>query len=85
MDFDPTKEEKALKPCPFCGGKAEFTDPDWEDGYKAFIAVWCPKCTAKDPVIKFHIYNNCGGVGSEWRLPYETKAATLWNTRAGEK
>ena len=34
-----------LKPCPFCGGKAELSDAGWKckDGSKRFI-VRCSKC-----------------------------------------
>ena len=71
-----------LKPCPFCGGKAEFNPLDDENGYTAYIHIYCCECGAKSGTIRLHIMDNCGGYGSQWRLPYENKAIELWNKRS---
>jgi Lar family restriction alleviation protein len=73
--------EKELLPCPFCGGEARMSSPDCESGYTAYVYIYCSKCGSKGHEIKFHIYNNCGGIGSEWRRPYERKAIEAWNMR----
>ena len=71
-----------IEPCPFCGAEASFTDPDWEHGFTAYVAVQCTKCFARSAPVSFSITSQCGGIGSEWRQPYERKALELWNTRA---
>jgi hypothetical protein len=74
-------ELRKLAHCPFCGGDAKLSNEDCESGYTAFVYVYCRKCGSKSSTIKFSIVDNCGGVGSEWRKPYEDRAIKIWNTR----
>lgn len=74
--------EIKLKPCPFCGSKAELADrevyEDVQEKYgKACLKVSCenPECAAA-----IIVYNRTNGP-----LPYEVmteKAAEKWNRRA---
>jgi Lar family restriction alleviation protein len=82
MTKDVSEPQSELLLCPFCGGTAQLSDVDWEIGYRAYVAVLCSKCRAKGEVIEFHIRDNCGGHGSEWRSQYEARAIAAWNTRA---
>ena len=38
-----------LKPCPFCGGEAEFRTSliDVTGGWHTVVYVWCPTCEAR--------------------------------------
>lgn len=69
--------EIKLKPCPFCGSKAELDDREtYEDVQEKFFEVFCenPDCVAA-----IIVYNRTNGP-----LPYEVmaeKAAEKWNRR----
>lgn len=60
-----------LKPCPFCGGKAE-----WDEKNKA---PQCSKCLATIP--------SSGGILRKWfdESGYRAYMAALWNHRVGEE
>lgn len=82
MDDQTVRETYTILPCPFCGSPGVIADPDEsESGYRAWVYVFCRKCGARGGVIAFHIFNQCGGIGSEWRAPYERQAVALWNNR----
>jgi Lar family restriction alleviation protein len=63
-----------LKPCPFCGGEAEFSLGKTGDG-----ADWhyleCGECEAMGPRIKYADHN----------IAVKEALAEAWNNRAGEK
>ena len=60
-----------LKPCPFCGGEAE-----WDEKNKA---PECSQCKATIP--------SAGGILRKWfdESGYRAYMAALWNRRAGEE
>lgn len=58
--------EKELKPCPFCGGKAEMVT-EYSDPFECGGVIYCVDCGAK---IEF-------GCGGEVRL----NAVEAWNRR----
>lgn len=66
-----------LKPCPFCGGEAEFyrtpilTKKQWVDS----VTVKCPTCEARTARVLYDAMKH--GDGGEY-----VEAATAWNRRA---
>ncbi len=58
-----------LKPCPFCGGEADFI----QDNVLGIYAVWCKECKCKTP------YQFDFGAGLEVS---KRKAVEVWNRRA---
>lgn len=70
--------EIKLKPCPFCGSKAELDDRElYEEVQEKYVEVFCenPDCVAA-----IIVCNRTNGP-----LPYEVmakKAAEKWNRRA---
>jgi Lar family restriction alleviation protein len=62
-------EKTELKPCPFCGGKAEFI----RDRVLGLYAVWCKKCKCQTT------YQFDFGEGLEVS---KRKATEVWNRRA---
>lgn len=61
-----------LKPCPFCGGEAEFI----QDRVLGLYAVWCKKCKCQTT----YQFDFCKGLGVS-----KHKAAEAWNNRAGDE
>ena len=61
-------DEPELKPCPFCGGKAELSEAD-EEGEDAY-SVMCTRCLATSPV-RFSIKEDA-----------EPLLIDAWNSRA---
>jgi DnaJ-class molecular chaperone len=70
-----------LLPCPHCGGKAKMTGDEMESGYSASVYIYCDECHARGPIIDFPAFYNCGGMGSKWRISYESAATMAWNKR----
>jgi Lar family restriction alleviation protein len=66
--------EHDLKPCPFCGGEAEFSLGKTVDG-----ADWhyleCGECEAMGPHIRYADHN----------IAVKEALAEAWNSRVGEK
>lgn len=61
-----------LKPCPFCGGKAELSDGMFDGKVTSY--VMCLRCAARG---EFFIVSP--------RYASATRATEAWNRRAGEK
>lgn len=79
-----------LKPCPFCGGKAEIEQTAYGTmnyaSCKLTFAVRCTKCDATAPNANGYIAINLSSDGNlniwhDGRL----KAIDMWNRRAGEQ
>lgn len=78
--------EIKLKPCPFCGGKAEYlitenynrgTTQGWKFG------IHCTKCMVSLPTRDFTVTVDLCGSGELLSLKDEReKAADMWNRRA---
>ena len=64
-------EEIKLKPCPFCGGKAELL----KDELGRTSDWWYAACSNLD----------CGIYAQTADRPTPQEAAKLWNRRAGER
>ncbi|MFG6566716.1 Lar family restriction alleviation protein [Sulfitobacter sp. 1A13679] len=62
-----------LKPCPFCGGKANMTTEACLDGGGRFAYVRCSQCKAKSRE-HYHSY------GNDCPVMYQT-IRDEWNTR----
>ena len=61
-------EQWELKPCPFCGGEAEFDEDRCDEGHEHIFIV-CKECEAR------------GGWISMEQLHDKKKAIKDWNTR----
>ena len=61
-----------LKPCPFCGSKAEFYSFEKEITCKMSVEVFDVQCTNTECYL-------CDG--AEWEFDSEEEAAELWNKR----
>jgi Lar family restriction alleviation protein len=70
-DIDLTPEAVELKPCPFCGGKAEFYLVQTGDG-KDWHYLECAQCEAMGPRAKY----------SDHGIAIKNALAVAWNTRA---
>ncbi len=64
-----TNGTEKLKPCPFCGGKAVYSEFDYRGDRKCAIVCSNSECRCS-AIHTFHIWEN---------MPSATKA---WNTRA---
>lgn len=62
-----------LKPCPFCGGEAEFAIGKTGDG-KDWHYIECADCGATGPNIKYAAHN----------IRVKEANAEAWNRRAAE-
>ena len=63
-----------LKPCPFCGGKAELThERDSFLNFAIYSAIMCSKCGVKSP----RFQQKCATASDE-------EAAKAWNRRVSE-
>ncbi len=58
-----------LKPCPFCGGEAEYVRPN---EYECFLFIRCKRCKTKTKPIGVDFYTQ--------KYSYE-KLAERWNRR----
>lgn len=62
-----------LKPCPFCGGEAEFDVRETKHGEIIFVS--CTMCDASSKAFKFH------GDADYFESRAANKAAHFWNSR----
>lgn len=62
-----------LKPCPFCGGEAEFSLGKTGDG-DDWHYLECSECEAMGPRVKYADHN----------IAVKEALAEAWNTRGGE-
>ena len=74
--------EIKLKPCPFCGSKAELNDRKIYEGVQEKYGKACVKVSCENPdcAAAIIVYDRTNGP-----LPYEVmaeKAAEKWNRRA---
>lgn len=76
-----------LKPCPLCGGMADFsTNNEWFDGCYRTLYVKCMKCGVKGKPITFASSAGCPsatfGVAPTMNEA-KVVAASCWNVRKG--
>lgn len=73
-----------LKPCPFCGGDADY---NWRDGYHgAFGYIRCDTCDATSGTAKLtYRPNECADELAFWTQHAFMRVVKKWNRRTNEE
>lgn len=75
-------KQRALEPCPFCGGEAKLSNPSSTTYGRFFYSVGCPKCPDVEMFDRDEFHHTEDG---KYLLKYpEMECVDRWNTRVSQ-